>query len=352
MNPDNRASKKSSTVDKTFFSIGVSCVDERIDPFKYSLVFRTPGACVFPRQNEPSYTLAAILFFISIASDLETVFVEVADHGIPSKTGYIDCGMAGASKLIPDLEGVLNQETSLSPEEIDNFLSRLAVYDLNNVGGIGKHAQWEVSELKEISADFLFDYQLGKIMPNSPERERIPNERLVITQPYVSQEGLLLNIDENGNSFDGRTIAQTISGLPDVTNDANLTNGLIVFGYEKGENIREVLILEPVVGLLDSSAIRSVLLQIDLMLDLKIKEIGNRIYELANMSSSECYRYLHSIKETARIDLFGIEMQRLAHARKIAETIQKVNLLPKKVHIKYGLVNLSGKIIDGSIRNL
>ncbi|NPE09907.1 MAG: hypothetical protein GNW80_16625, partial [Asgard group archaeon] len=64
--PVSNTQKKSYTSKiksrKEILTMSVTCVDERIAPRVHYLSFRTPGACVFPRENEPSYTLAAILF--------------------------------------------------------------------------------------------------------------------------------------------------------------------------------------------------------------------------------------------------------------------------------------------------
>ena len=346
------SSSKQIKVRKDTLTISITCIDERIAPRPHYVSFRVPGACVFPREDEPSYTLAAILFFNEIAKEYIDVKITIADHGNLKNQGYTDCGMLGERKAIEDLRSEMKTKTSLAGKEIENYLEKLARKRLENLGGIGQHAKWEVKQFDEIKPFFSTECQLGRILPNDSEREKIPNKRLVIIPPYVQQEGLLSNYDEAEQSFNGSTIIQTIAGLPKFQSDDNVTNGLIIFGYEKGDRINEIIVLEPVVEIFDIEVTKTFLQKIQNTLDLTINKINVKMAEITKMEKNECYRYLNSIRESAKIALYSSDKERVERAKKIAKEIYKLDLLPQEVKIKYGLVGLDGKIKKNSIKEL
>lgn len=344
--------QKYAALEKEVIKIGINCIDERIDPFLGDLVFRTPGAGIFPREDEPAYTLAALLFFILVAGEFKPVTVEIADHGQLTDEGYTGCGMDGVSKTISHIQELVAKNSSLSEGEITSYLNRLFLYDLAKVGGIGQHAQWEARQLRKLQAICQFEVRAGRIKLNSSEREKIPNQRLIITQPYINQNGLLANQDEQGDVFDGSTIIQTITGIPDIARDYIQTNGLFIFGYEKGENIKEILILEPKIKPYYLSKIRPVLSKIGNMVNTSLKVFSTKIQKVVNLSLEDCQNYLQSIKETIYIDLYALDSDRLKQARKIAESIKQLQILPEGISIKYGLVDFQGEIIEDTITKL
>jgi hypothetical protein len=223
----------------------------------------------------------------------------------------------------------------------------LELYDLNNLGGIGRHAQWEVMQFEKIQESFAFESRLGKILPNDLEKEQIPNKRLIITHPFVSQKGLLANVDDQGQSFDGSTIIQTIVGTPSIHEDYNLTNGLLLFSYRKGDSVQELLILEPIINILEQSFIRTLLNKSQQILDITLKQLCYQMTSLTNIPPEECFRYLKSIKEGTNSSLYGLETDQLKRAKNLAEAIKRTDILPKRIIIKYGLVD-----VQGVIRNL
>ena len=344
--------RKQIKVRKKTLTISITCIDERIAPRPHYISFRVPGACVFPRNNEPSYTLAAILFFNEIAKEYIDVKMTIADHGNLKEQGYTDCGMLGKRKTIESLKGEMEAKTPLTGKEIENYLEKLANKDLEKLGGIGQHAKWEIEQFEKIKTIFPIDFQLGRILPNDSEREKIANKRLVIIPPYIKQDGLLANNDETGQSFDGSTIIQTIAGLPEFQQDDNITNGLLIFGYEKGNQIKEIIILEPAAEIFEVEVTRAFLQKIQKTLDLTIKKISEKIAEIAKMEKNECYRYLNSIKESAKINLYSSDKERTERAKKIAKEINELRLLPREINIKFGLVGLDGKIKENSMREL
>ena len=344
--------RKQIKVRKKTLTISITCIDERIAPRPHYISFRVPGACVFPRNNEPSYTLAAILIFNEIAKEYIDVKMTIADHGNLKEQGYTDCGMLGKRKTIESLKGEMEAKTPLTGKEIENYLEKLANKDLEKLGGIGQHAKWEIEQFEKIKTIFPIDFQLGRILPNDSEREKIANKRLVIIPPYIKQDGLLANNDETGQSFDGSTIIQTIAGLPEFQQDDNITNGLLIFGYEKGNQIKEIIILEPAAEIFEVEVTRAFLQKIQKTLDLTIKKISEKIAEIAKMEKNECYRYLNSIKESAKINLYSSDRERTERALKTAKEINELRLLPQEINIKFGLVGLDGKIKENSLKEL
>ncbi|MFW9923726.1 MAG: hypothetical protein ACFFDW_10620 [Candidatus Thorarchaeota archaeon] len=345
----NQTEVSSTPVTKSIFKMGVTCIDERINSYPYDLSFRFPGASIFPRGDEPSYSLASILFYTYLANDYNTVLIDVADHGTIKDQGYVDCGMDNILSGLSILKSNIAKESSLDQNKMDQYLTRLALYDIRNVGGIGRHSQWEKQKLKELTFDFEVIRRALKILPNSPEKEQIPNERMILIRPFVDQDGLLTNIDENGNSFDGSSIIQTFSGMPKIEDDYSITNGLVLFSYAKGETIRELLVLEGAIKLYENSKIRSLFSKIDFLDINQMRKLTEKIQEFTNMDNNECYRYLQSIKELASINLYGAKSQQLEQAKKTAQKIKELNILPKRVVIKYGLVDTGGKLIDTPI---
>jgi len=325
--------------------MSVTCVDERIAPRVHMLSFRVPGACVFPRENEPSYTLAAILFFNKTAGDIyNEIRVVIADHGIIGKNGYFGCGMNNISESLTVIKEKLDEETNLSNDEIEEYLRRAQLYDLSSLGGIGKHAAWEVNQFKEMSEEFTLKGLLGRILPNDLAKEEIPNDRLVITQPFVNQGGMLENVDERGISFDGNTMIHTLAGKSNIKEDYALTNELLIFSYLKGETVREVLVLEPAMDMLEQSSLRRFLQRVQQTSMYSIKKISKQIAPIVNLPEDSCYQYLTSIKENASTCLYGSESDQLNRSRITAEEIKDTGLLSKTITCKYGLVDVGGKI--------
>lgn len=351
--PVSNTQKKSYTSKiksrKEILTMSVTCVDERIAPRVHYLSFRTPGACVFPRENEPSYTLAAILFFSEVAKFCEKTRIVVADHGKLEEQGFIRCGMTGTSEILHKIKQDYIQKNEDISSQINEYLTRLELYDLDKLGGIGSHAQWEVLQFEKIQTAFALESRLGKILPNDLEKEQIPNKRLVITHPFVSQEGLLANLDEQGQSFDGNTIIQTIVGIPNIHEDYNLTNGLLLFSYRKGDSVQELLVLEPIINILEQSFIRKLLHKSQQMLDITIKQLCDQITSITNIPPDKCLRYLKSIKEGTNSSLYGLEIDQLKRAKNLAEAIKRTDILPKKIIIKYGLVDVQGVIRNQKI---
>ncbi|HUT79852.1 MAG TPA: hypothetical protein VMZ29_01515 [Candidatus Bathyarchaeia archaeon] len=335
---------KSVNIGKNILTMSVTCVDERLAPRVHHLSFRLPGANIMPRKNEPSYPLAAVLFFSATADFYSKSRIVIADHGLLGEKGFVNCGMGGIKEHLERIKKNLFDQKKLTEEEIDIYLSRITLYDINNLGGIGKHAQWEVERLNKISLPFVPTGLLGKILPNDYEKELIPNERMIITQPYVNQSGLLANIDEKGNSFDGSTIIQTVAGLPNVQEDYSLTNGLLLFNHLKGEAVREIIVLEPAMNSLDQTPIRRLLQKTQQTIDHTVKQLTQEIARVTNIPFDECYRYLLSIKNNTNICLYGLEGEQLNRAKKLAEAIQLSNLLSNNITIKYGLTDVQGKI--------
>ncbi len=333
-------------------TISITCIDERIAPRPQFLSFRVPGASIFPRDDESSFILAAILFFVEVMKHFDTIRLVVADHGTLGNQGYTGCGMMSIEKILPQIKKELLEENNLTLEQIDYYLSRLTLYDLNNLGGIGQHANWEIKQLEKLQKIFAFETRLGQILPNDEAREQIPNERLVITQPYISQEGLLANTDEQGRLFDGSTNIQSTVGMSIVQLDSNLINGLLIFSYRKGETVKEVLVLEPSIDLFDQSNNRVLIQKIQQMLDYKIQRISKSIANVVNMSTEQCYAYLQSIKDGANTSLYGSETEQLRRAQKLAKEIKATCILPKNMSIKYGLIKMNGKIIKETVRML
>jgi len=335
---------KPINIGKNILTMSVTCVDERLAPRVHHLSFRLPGANIMPRKNEPSYPLAAVLFFSATADFYSKSRIVIADHGLLGEKGFVNCGMGGITEHLSRIKKNLLDQEKLSEEEIDTYLSRIALYDINNLGGIGKHAQWEVEQLNKISLSFVPQGLLGKILPNDYEKELIPNERLIITQPYINQSGLLANIDEKRDTFNGSTIIQTVAGLPTVQEDYSLTNGLLLFNHVKGENVREIIILEPSMNSLDQTPARRLLQKTQQTLDHTIKQLTQEIARVTNIPSDECYRYLHSIKNNTNICLYGLEGEQISRAKKLAEAIKQSNLLSDNITIKYGLTDVQGTI--------
>ncbi len=329
---------------KNVLTMSVTCVDERLAPRLHHLSFRIPGANIIPRKDEPSYTLAAILFFAATVDYYSKSRIVIADHGQLSEKGFVSCGMGGIKNQLNLLKKKLLAQKKLTEEEIDTYLARIELYDINNLGGIGKHAQWEVEHLNNIALPFTPEGLLGKILPNDNDKELIPNERLIITQPYVDQNGLLTNIDEKGQSFDGSTIIQTIVGMPEVQKDNSLTNGLLLFNHFKGETVREILVLEPAMNALDQNPIRRLLQKTQQTLDLTIKQLVPGISQVTNIPIEECLRYLLSIKNSTNICLYGLESEQINQPKRLAEAIQSSNILSDNISIKYGLIDIQGTI--------
>lgn len=324
--------------------ISVTCIDERIAPRPQYLSFRIPGSNINPRGNEPSFTLAAILFLIEVLKTNYSIQLIVADHGILRKDGYTGCGMLGVEEEMSNLKEMLLKQSDLPQGQIEIYLNNLALYDLNNKGGIGQHAAWEVKQLEKFQDEFNFETHLAKILPNDLEKEQISNKRLVITQPYISQEGLLANKDEDGELYDGNTIIQTIAGFPDIHLDNNLINGLLISSYEKGFSVNEILVLGSIIDLFDQSLTRNLIQKIQQMMNFELKQISEKIADIVNLSKEQSYDYLITIKERANLCLYGLEGDRINLMKKFAEKIKGLGLLPKKIAIKYGLVDISGKI--------
>ncbi|MBN1328690.1 MAG: hypothetical protein JXA54_04375 [Candidatus Heimdallarchaeota archaeon] len=335
---------KTVKIEKNILTMSVTCVDERLAPRLHLLSFRVPGASIVPRKNEPSYSLAAILFFAATIDFYSKSRIVIADHGQISEKGFVNCGMSGIKEHLGQIKRNLLEQQKLTIEEIDAYLSRISLYDINNLGGIGKHAQWEVERFNKIPVSFAPEGLLGKILPNDYDKELIPNERLIITQPYINQSGLLTNTDEEGKSFDGSTIIQTVAGLPVVQDDYNLTNGLLLFNHIKGEAVREVLVLEPAMNALDQTPVRRLLQKTQQTLDLTIRQLTQEIARVTNIPFEECYRYFLSIKDNTNICLYGLEVEQLKRAKKLAKAIESSNLLSDNITVKYGLTDIQGTI--------
>jgi hypothetical protein len=276
----------------------------------------------------------------------------IADHGTLGEDGYIGCGMLGIEDDLANLRETLLRQKELTSEQIESYLNNLGLYDLNQKGGIGQHANWETKQLEILQEEIKFESRLAKILPNDLEKEQIPNKRLIITQPYVSQEGLLTNIDEESESFDGSTIIQTVAGLPNVQKDSNLINGLLISSYNKGFSVNEILVLNSVIDLFDQSLTRKLIQSIQQTLNYELKRISEQIATIANLSEEQCYNYLVTIKDSAILCLFGLETDRLNRAKRLAEEIKELKILPKKMRIKYGLVDVNGEIKKQTIKRL
>lgn len=276
----------------------------------------------------------------------------IADHGTLVEEGYTDCGMFGIEDDLPNLKETLLKQKKLTLEQIESYLSNFALYDLNLKGGIGQHAGWEVKQLEKLQEKFNFESRLAKILQNDLEKEQIPNKRLVIIQPYVRQDGLLANIDEDGESFDGSTIIQTVAGFPNVQLDSNLINGVLISAYKKGLSVNEILVLESTVNVFDQSFIRQLIQRIQKIMNYELKRISEQIANVANLSIEQCYNYLMTIKERANSCLYGLESDRLNRVKKLAEEINTLGILPENMIIKYGLVGVNGEIKKQTIKSL
>jgi len=324
--------------------ISVTCIDERLAPREHYLSFRLPGASLFPRADEPAYPLAAILLYTQLFKSLNTVQIVLADHGLLTPAGFIGCGMANIEQSLGTLEEKVAKITSLKKAQIHTYLSHLALYDIQKQGGIGRHAKWEVEQLEKICPKLELLPKLGKILPNDKEKEAIPNERLIITHPIVNQKQLLQNTLSEGKVFDGSSIIQTVVGEPHIEQDYQLTNGLLMAAFEKGETVKEVIVLKPIVDTIQLTMRKTLLQKVQQTLDFTLKQISQLIAPYVNLSTEESYQYLLSIKKEAEVALFGNPSEQLQLAANSAKKVRSLGLLPKKMTLLYGVVTIDGDI--------
>jgi len=324
--------------------ISVTCIDEMLAPREHYFTFRLPGANLFPRANEPAYPLAAILLYAQLYKNLNVIQIVLADHGLLTSAGFIGCGMVNIEESLGILEPKVTKNTSLNKAQIHTYLSRLALYDIQKQGGIGKHAKWEVEQLERICPKVELLPKLGKILPNDKAKEAIVNERLIITHPIVNQKRLLQNALSEGKVFDGSSIIQTVIGEPNIEQDYQLTNGLLMAAFEKGETVKEVLVLKPAVETIQLTVRKTLIQKVQQTMDFTLKRISQLIAPYVNLSTEESYRYLLSIKKEAEIALFGNPNEQLQLAANFAKKIQSLGLLPKNMTIMYGVVTIDGDI--------
>ena len=117
-------------------TISVTCIDERIAARPQPISFRVPGANILPKGDEPSFTLAAILFLIKVMEHFDAIRLVVADHGTLGNSGYFGCGMMAVNEIIPQIEEKIRKENVLSIEQINRNLSMLALRKEGEPGAV------------------------------------------------------------------------------------------------------------------------------------------------------------------------------------------------------------------------